>query len=599
MKRNIWILIAVAVLAVVVLLVWAYQRTGPTRQATQLLPASTMLFLHVPDLNRARSGFTNTHAYALWQEPEVQAMLETSRRMAADLLGMKPEHAQETGAQMLAMMEGEVFFALTKIALLPSPQASVVVGADLKGNRLKVQAGLAYQERQLRKLNPAAQFVSAQHLGMNYSAWKLAPRRELYHTFVGSMIVFTSTEEAMRDVIARARNRAPADAPSLAESETYKGVTAGLPAAAEFAAFVNVEQISQMTAPLLLLAGQGGSALQRFARIKATGWATTFRDRQFLDIGHTTYNAENRALPSPTGQRTLPLTTADTMLYAAQSINWGSAYQESLDALASNPRAVSAAMQFDRALRRRGVRPREDFFHHLGPETAFFGTWRDGARFPTMALAVEVTDNEAKARVGIVMDALKNTLLGEETGLEWEKSVSQNREYSVLRLGAGVVAPTYVLTDNLLIIASTPDYARHVAETRTSALAARIPPGLPADAHGMFYCDLAAVTRPLYGMLRAGSAGANPGLPQTDTLVRHLTPYVSATVTKPRSETTTTISSLGKPLTLLTGLAGIAAVVKPYLPPLGLAISPDQPTTSSSRPAPLPPGGSQRGESAE
>jgi hypothetical protein len=217
-----------------------------------------------------------------------------------------------------------------------------------------------------------------------------------------------------------------------------------------------------------------------------------------------------------------------------------------------------------------------------------FATWRDGAKFPDFALAVELQP-DAKAHLVTVMQALKDAFIGPEP--EWE----QNGEFVTIRLGDGLIAPTYTVAGDFLVLASTPDYARTLRQSRADTLATRLTSGLPANAHEYFYCDIAGLARPLIAQLRL----TTPDLPATDGLVRHLTPYRSATVTQPRLETTTTISPFGKPLTVLAGAAGIFAAVKPYLPPLDLGFTATPATTSSNTPTPLPPAENQKATSVE
>jgi hypothetical protein len=163
----------------------------------------------------------------------------------------------------------------------------------------------------------------------------------------------------------------------------------------------------------------------------------------------------------------------------------------------------------------------------------------------------------------------------------------------VLRIGGGLVAPTYFVTNQFLVIASTPDYAREI-RTHTGNLAGNTEyqqamQTLPGNAASYFYCDTRALARPLHAVVRANFPDTTVPFPSADCLARHLSPYASATVPTPQVETTTTLSPLGKPLTLAVGMTGLYFAVQPYL----ADFIPMLPRTFSGTAVPVPPAGNQ------
>jgi len=568
MKRFLWTAALVIVLLALGAGYWWYRSyRQPAPAATKILPASSLLFVNVPDFPRACERLTNTAAYALFNEPGLKAALEQPLRALRKAAGGRADDTNIDAAAGLALaaIRGEAFVAVTRFTPFPKPQVGLVVGADLRQRALETRAALVYHEHQLGRHNPSMQVSKGQHLGVNYRGWHLNGQ-QVYHAFLNSMLVAALDEDTLRDVITRFRGRAAKDSPSLAESKAFRNLHRQLPGNPELVSFVNVEQITQLILPVLLLSGRGGNSLEKLARIEAIGMGTTVRHGQLQDTGVTTYNSASRAAATPIKRRTFALTTPATMLYTVQPVRWGETYAELLDTLAAtgNDQLISRAQNFERTLRRQQIHPRDEFFEFLGPETAMFATWRPGAQYPEITLAVQLRES-ARARLHAVMGALKETVLGTEPS--WEAMTAGDQTFRVLRLGAGLVAPTYFVADDFLIITSSPDNARELAaqwRAPTSTLAAEpryqaATAGLPAAPDELVYLDIPALVRSVYPRVRNG------GWPQAETLARHLAPYVSATTTGPQLETTTTISTLGKPLTLAAGLASVLAAIQPQL----------------------------------
>lgn len=593
--KRIGLIILVLLAILTGLFLWL-RHSPPAPPAATLLPESTLAFLHLPDMARARAAFTNTAAFALWQEPEIQALLDQPRRAFYEATGMPTNSTRQHPAlTLLEGVEGELFLAVVRFSALPSPQAAIVFGGDLKSNLLRTRTALAYHEHWLRTHNPDRQFVTKKHLGIKYSVWQFQPNQQLCHAFLNSLVVFTLDETTLQEVIARFAGQAPADSPSLATSAKYQDAILQLPASPTLTAYFNIEQATRLISPLLALASQGASTLQQLTRIRSMAIGTTFVDGQFQDTGITIYSRDNDKLPPPIARRTLALTTPQTTLYSVQPVDWSTGYKELLDtlALSGQPALLASATQFERTLRRQGIRPQQDFFAQLGPETAVIATWREGARLPAAAIVAEIQNATAfRPRLLPVMNALKDALAGTSNDVPWETTTVQGETLHTVRLGAGLVAPTYCATDQFFLFALTPDFARDLLrqlQTPQPTLEAntqyqRMMSRLPTNGSAYVYCDLPAMIRPLYALV-PHTTGPHP-----ETIARHLTPYASATVTEAKSETTTTLSPLGKPVTVLATLAGIIAAIQPNL---SAGFNPAAPTTSSNKLVPPPPAGNQ------
>jgi hypothetical protein len=594
MKRWVWgLLVLVLALAAGGALYWFWPRP-PAPSAAELLPGSTLLFVNIPDMDRARAGFANTPAGRLCQEPEIKALLELPRRALWEALGGKVD-APPDELPLLNAIHGEAFFALTRFALLPKPGVRFIVGVDLKDRLMETRAALSYHTLAMRRYNPASQVTNRRLHGVTYHVWTVSPKTRFCYAFLNTMLVATIDEDTLRETIAWFRHQQPQGATSLAASAAFRNTCRRLPQTADCTSFLNVEQITGLLGPLLMLQPQGLATLQKLGRIQGTALGSVCHSNQFVDTGLTTYSSAPPNQASPVTRTSLAFTSTNTMFYMVASVKWETGYQEALDAIASSgvEPLIRAATQFERSLRRQNIRPQQDFFPHLGPETALLAAWRAGTRFPDVALVTQLRDAR---HLNATMDALKEAFTHTADRPVWE-TLDNLR---ILRIGAGLVAPTYCVTNGFLIVASTPDYARellnHTGNLDANPDYQTTMRFLPGNAASYLYCDTRALVRPLHDVVRAGLGDSAINFPSADCLVRHLTPYASATVLTPQVETTTTVSPLGKPVTLGVGVAGLVFAIQPYL--AGLPdLMPALPKMFSDRAVPVPPAENQKAPS--
>ena len=133
MKRLILIFVVFTLAVAAALVLFIYRRPAPN--AATLLPETTLVFLDVPNFPRTRADFRHTAAYALWQEPEVQAALEQPVRAlnaAFERPPAKPGENEDWAESILGLLQGEVFVALTHLAPKTGLQSGLIVGADVK-----------------------------------------------------------------------------------------------------------------------------------------------------------------------------------------------------------------------------------------------------------------------------------------------------------------------------------------------------------------------------------------------------------------------------------------------------------------------------------
>ena len=607
MKRFLIVLILLLVV-VATAVVWFLRSGKEAPKAADLLPDTTIVFFDISDFAKSRDAFRQTAAYALWQEPEMQAFLEKPIQSLRTAVGREETAKQDNFVRDLILhaMQGEAFLAVTHISIFPNFQPGLVIGVDVKRKKVETLAGLFKLESELKKSYPQGRFENKKYLGVSYSVWATRPTLEICQAFLNSMVVFTYGEDGMRDVIARFKHQTPEETVLLSASPAFQNVAQHVAPSREFLAYINVEQITNLVGPLLALSPQSAGMFQKMARIKATGNSVTFVDQGVQDVGYIAYMSTNPTPAGVTQRKTIALAATNTLLYAVGTSDVATSYEESMQSLvqSGNPSLASNALKFEKTLRTRNVRIREDVLARLGPEAALLANWRPGTRAPDVALITEITDEPNLRRaLDATLDALKEIAVGPEELAPWETTTTGSRTLRTVRVGSGILAPTYTTTANFFILASNPDYARDLLAQvddnqptlATNADYQKALQRLPANGSSYTYCDLRALFEPLYGLIKSSLAqlGTNSvieadKLPQLETFQRHLFPFVGATVSESQSETTTSFSPLGRPLVFVAGAAGGFWAAQSLGLTGGLPI-PMPPTKSSSKLAPAAP----------
>jgi hypothetical protein len=607
-----FVLLALSLIVVVAGALVYHTLTKPAPKATDLLPESTLVFVDIPDFAKSRAEFQKTAVYALWREPELQAFLEKPRQALREAFGQHTNVKEEEGLAetLLDALQGEAFLAVTHVALIPNVQAGVVLGVDVKRKRLETAAVLYKLEKRLKAQFPNARFGAQRHLGVKYSVWEFRSGYPVCHASLNSLVVFTLGEDTMHDVIARFKQQSQSPSSVLSTSAKYRNIVSRMPDGYEGLAFFNMDQLMQLVGPFMMVP-QVARTFQKLASIQAAGNSIKFVDGGIQDVAFVAYNKDTAPKPRPATQRkSLAFTSPQTLLYAANSSDLAGDYDDIMQSLAQSgyPNVASGALQFEQTLRGRGIHMREDVLAYLGPETALIATWREGARVPDVALVAEIRD-AAKVRPALdtALGVLKEITLGKDEQAPWDQTEYLGQTLRSVSIGAGLVTPTYVITDKFFILGLTPDYVRELlsqADGAKSTLATnpdyeKSMQRLPANGNAYTFCSLRGIFEPLYGLAQSGLSTLGPNtvvsadkLPKPETIARHLSPYASATVTDERGATTTAFSPVGSSLAFVAG-AGIAAGI--VIPQIVMAqhahdTTIEPPTTSSDTDAlPSPP----------
>ncbi len=615
MKKIVIVFLLLVTVVTLALVYFTFTRPAP--HAVDLLPDSTLVFLDIPDFSRSRDDFFKTELYALWEEPEVQAFL----KKPLTALRESPSHPGKDSGNAaildfaLNSAQGEVFLGVTHVTVLPSLNVGLVVGADTGHKRLQALTGLYKLEGSLKKANPDGDFEDKNYLGVKYTLWQITPDLPICHAFFNSLVVFTFGEDTMRDMIASYTGQVPPNFKPLSTSRRFANAQQHAARNYNFLGYVNVEQVLGLFGPLLAFSPQTSGVFQKLDGMDASAFSMTFLDRGVQDVGFLSYSRNAPKPKPPTPQKTLALTSPDTLFYSVASADLATFYEQGMQALSQSgtPSMMLSVGQFQQALRAHNIHMREDILQQFGPETAVIASWRTGARSPDVAFVAEIA-HEDKLRPALdnAMNALKQSALGNDELAPWDETESAGHTLRTVRVGAGLLAPTYTTTSQFFILANTPDYARELLAHATaskptlaaSAVYQESIKRVPANGSSYGYADLRGLFEPLYAITKSAASqiGTNEfvdmdKLPQTETISKHLFPFVSATVSEPGQVTATSFSPVGKSMVMIAGAgAGIWAATEfgPQLSQVtGQYTMPTVPKKSSGTAAPSAPPGNQ------
>ena len=582
MKRFVTIL--ALMLTTGVALFWWINQRPPAPRASGLLPASTVMLLAFPDFAHTRAAFPQSAAATIWREPSIQTYAADIHQALIKMVGLPLD------VFFLNLTEGQLFVAIASLDTPTGVPFKAIAGMDVSGHYLETRVALAYRESRFRAWNREAHFAAHTHLGVKYREWSFSPQFRLYHAFLNSLLVWTNDELLLHETIERFTGQTKS---SLALNLRYRDTLAGLRTSPEFIAYADIAKLARRWPMIRALSDADTVAL-----------GSTFLDGQVRDVGYSIRAAPRDPLPVLNHFQTIVMTSPNTVLYRVGTTDWETGYHNFAEAIlkSGNASLFASAAQFERSLERHGIRPREDLFRFIGPETAIIANWRPGARFPDIALAAELRQpDQSRLRIDVGMTALKEAVVPPSESLPWDTVTFHGETIRTLRLRTSVVAPSYFTTDKLFVLTSTPDYAREligqikepVPTLATKNNYQQIIRHLPANAAANGYADLRAIVPPLLARVGDGLRQRPSRFLRPDTLLnagiaaRHLAPYASATVSGRRDDTTITISTFGKPATVILGAWLASKAILPHLVPL----NPTPPTTSSNTNVPpLPPG---------
>ena len=538
--------------------------TGSRRavHASDLAPAETLVFLHLPDLGRSAKRLPETALAKIGREPEMQAFLERPLSKLPD-----NKEAHDTIARFERIQAGEVFVAVTEVN---DSAAKFVGGFSFTGSRAEVDA----LRPDLKGMLPTGKVERVNYAGAEIDTLTDAK------TFVADTVhagwwLAANDLDALKSAIDRLNGKPEAAGKSLARSEQFRSTIAVGTRDPDLMMYGDVDTLLHRVLPMVASAGLPipAETMASLKQAKAIAYSIRMDGTQFR---------ESAFLLSPGGKAgaALPLrslahsTAATSMLYAG-ALPASTGMSESTRAMLA---LVPGYSDLEKALSGSGMKP-EDIGNVFGPEFGMFLDWPEKEPAPSIAFTIDVRD-AAKAK------AAAAALAGGSAG--WEKSehggaiVLSQKSDALL----GLIQPTIALGEKLAVLGLSPAGVNAVLDRATApqnqiSAAASFQTAatqVAAPTSGFAFIDLKTLFERSYGTVRPLAVLAlafqpevgryiDAGkLPKTATIAQHLGPVVYSNST---TESGTLIESSG-PITmtqlgLLLGGSGAGAAASGML----------------------------------
>lgn len=508
---------------------WRKWHVGQSSGVTDLLPAETLMLVHLPDVNRTRDEWHRSDLYALWREPEVQAFLQKP------LAKIPPNRAwNETRARLTALEPKDAFLAITSLA---GNDPKFAAGFRFRGHNSDVEALLADAKARLFAAFPAGKRETVSYSGHELETFT-TPQFALAFGYDGAWWFASNDLASLKAVLDRADRRVTDRKTALTADANFAGARQHMPASYAGFVYVRPQPFLQKLLPLLEASGQSiqTASWQKMQSIQSFAATTSFaggkmRDVQFVGVPESAGTLERASLR---------FTTKETLLYFTTLL--------SLPALPPTPATGNAeVMGIERVLAQLAALgiTMDDFKAAFTPELALIGDWSTNAQMPSLLGSLPVKD-AAKAR------KILSTLAGGGSQTGWTQTEANGATiYSFKATSAGFLTlqPIIAVSDKALLagldratvdaaLQRTSDASAQLASVPAYETAARAVPA-PSSAFGYFDAKtiverIDAAVRPLLVMSAAFVPGINDQvdlkkLPNIATISRHLSPVVLST----------------------------------------------------------------------
>lgn len=534
------------------------------------LPAGTLILLSVPDPAQTAADWKTTDLYKIWNEPEVRAFL-------AKPLAMVPSNPEVAAAvaQAAKVNPKNLFVALTALDEKES-HPHVLAGFQFRGDSKEVDALLAKPKAALRQSQPGGKADLLNYQGRAIETFESPGGEVLASVFLDDWYLIANDLPLLKTTVDNLDHRAKAGTLTLDADPTFQAVCAQLPIRHETLLFARSQPFMGRIFSLAAAAGQPVPAESRAEaeKLQAIGATTRIEEGKMRD---TVYALAPGSAPSKLGLGSLPLTSADTLLYFATTFKVPATLEA--PSLPGSPVAggLAALTQWAQALSREGV-SLEAVRGALGDEASVQLDWPANSSQPELVASFDVRDRAAAQKL---LDGLVATPL---EGPAWQKTPGDNGAtfYTLNVPNVLFVSPTLTLTGKHLIVGLNADDVRAAAgRDRTGAAVLAQTEGYKTGAAKVIkpnaafaYLDAKTFFERAYGVLKPaavmGAAFLAPQvadyvdlgkLPAVETISKHLSPTLySQTVDAQgvKMESTGTVT-LGQGAFGLGGLvAGIA-----------------------------------------
>ncbi|CAN5570954.1 hypothetical protein BH20VER3_BH20VER3_13520 [soil metagenome] len=431
--------LVIALLAAAV--VWVIVRVQLTRRLARvpdLLPATTLALLEVPDFRQTRRQWHESDLYQIWREPTVQAWLE---KPLGRLLKDRPGHQALQDFLQLGPTDG--FLALTS---LENNEAKLVVGFHFDRSPTEARQFIEQRETDFfaRNANPTRETII-------YEQHKIETVQIAHVVFArvyDNQWFFASNDLAvLKTLLDRLDHRREKAQTSLAESEAFVAATAHLGQDHAFMFYLDPRPFVEKLTPLIALTGQSLALdqLLRFRQMRSVATAIGFDQGKMRETDFV-------AMPSLGAEKKFerPLLGAagtNSFLYSVSRLHWSDNLRTPSAPVALGLPAL--LRQITAAMKARGI-SLADWRQAFGDELEIVGDWAADSHWPAFVSALPIKD---AARARQITEALTSVELA---GAPWTHAVRNDVVfYSSRPFGDFVpIQPAFALTDTMMLAGS-------------------------------------------------------------------------------------------------------------------------------------------------
>jgi hypothetical protein len=527
MKRILFLLIALAVVASGGWYYWQFSQRLSSSPVAALLPRETIFVAQIPDFNRARDEWQHCDIYQLYREPAVQDFLRKPLGNTS-----KTDAVSQTLLEIEQLAPKNAFVALTSI---DNNNPKVVGGFHFRGSQEEAERIIDKWRSKLMGQNSSPQREKVQYQGHEIEVTKTSSFT--IETAYDPPWFFVATDATdMQSLLDRADRRSSNPDNRLDKDETYRtAISRRLSNDVGFF-YLQPKTFSQRLAALRAAVGStpapgDGTMLEKMRCITGSMRFENGKIHDALFLGMPKLD-QNITLT----RSSLSLGTKETFFYLAMLLNLG----ERMDTL--NQAAAFAGTKIFQALSDSGITA-ADWKAAFGIELGSLATWPSSARWPSLLVTIPVTD-ATKSR------QIVETLVRADGEGSWTATEKDGVSYLSKQTAASFVAitPTIALSDRVLIAGLDPTSVEEaikrargssseLAGSQTYKAAERL---LPAPTNFFAYIDPAQLYSRLDASLRpmllmaaafvpAVASSIDPTkLPAPEVITKHLSPIVSS-----------------------------------------------------------------------
>jgi hypothetical protein len=404
MKKLVAVIVIALVAAAAVWVIVRVQLAKRVAAVPELLPATTLVLIQVPDFQKARTDWHGSDLYKIWREPAVQEFLRKPlARVPGDRAG------RETLEEFMRLKPKHGFLALTSIE---KNEPKLIAGFHFDAAPDKAREFIAHRQAEWLSTRP-----NAKRETLTYEQHKIETVQLSHFVFASvcddEWYFASNNVTALKALLSRLDHRHEKAPGSLAETAAFTAAVNHLPRGYAGMVFLDPRPFVEKLVPLFAMAGQSLplDQLKRMSGVQSVAAAVGFEGGKMRETDFV-------GMPQVNGARKLtrPFLAsagANTFLYSDSRVHWSD------NLLASSaPAAVglpALAQQFTAAMKARGI-SLEDLRRAFGEELEIVGDWPADSQWPALIATLPVNDVAAAKKIA---EALTSVEIG---GAPWNRS---------------------------------------------------------------------------------------------------------------------------------------------------------------------------------